>query len=199
VAALISPWLDRFTTNQVLLHVGIGVGWLEESVPNSLKHLDCIAVDFSTTMARSTKKRLPWLEVIIADGEALPFRRESLDGLILNRAVKFVSVPQIFSQAGYALKKNGTIAVIFDCRDTLFQRFLERMHRPYDTTLKSSYLIRMLRQHNFHFVSCDSATAFPLHRFWRLPIFVYPVLGFIDNTLKSGRISVMFGLKVPKE
>jgi ubiquinone/menaquinone biosynthesis C-methylase UbiE len=199
VAGLVEPWLKLFKRDQTIMHAGIGFGWLEESLSYAPVDLNYIGVDLSAKMAHSTKKRLPWIDMVIADAEALPFRIGSLDAIIINRLIKFLESHRVFGEANRTVKDGGAIAVIFDCDDTVHERFFKRIQRPYDITQRSAVLMYRLSEQNFQTIICAPATWFPLHpsvrALWCVPYPIYRLLGLFDNIMKHGRITVIFGLK----
>jgi ubiquinone/menaquinone biosynthesis C-methylase UbiE len=198
-AFLVSPWLRNFKKEQVILHLGCGVGWLEESVSRSSADLSYVGVDFSPKMARSIKKRFPWIQMVIADVDALPFRSSCVDGIIVNRVIKYVSARRVFSQANKIVKDNGSIIVIFDRSDILIERFLRGIHRSYETAYRTSDILHLLAEQNFLIVAFASLINLPLFVYYYLPKSCCPLLSFVDKIVETGRITVIFGLKDQKK
>ncbi len=196
IGRFFSSWFKNFQKNHVILHIGCGAGWLEETVSFPPNEWNYVALDFSTKMARSTKKKFPWAEVVNADADFLPFKPCAFDAIIINRCIKFVSVNRLFSQANSVVKNGGSLAVIFDCRDTLVERFFKRINRFCDITQKSSHMINSLNEHGFCSLICAPATMFPTQFITRVPPIFYRLLEFIDKNMKRGRITVIFGKKI---
>lgn len=195
IAELFLPWLKSYKKGNLVLHVGCGVGWLEKTLPLTHSDSDYIAVDFSIKMAHKMKTQFPEIEVVVADGEYLPFRSSSLDRVIVDRFFKYCCVNRVFSEVDRVCRNQGSIAVIFDCADSVFQRLLELVNKPYDVTCKSMELIKAINKYNIQKTSCSAATTFPIHRFWNFPQLIYLLIGYFDKAVKQGRISVFFGKK----
>lgn len=203
IVTYVSLWLRNFQKDCVILNVGCGPGWLEKSVWRNLRNSTFVAMDISLKMARLTKNQVPWLDVIVADAEALPFRSNTIDAIFSGRAIKWFSASRFLDQANQVLTDGGSIGLVFDSGDALWVRFLERLGLTVDPgnhrrNTRTSELASKFGKLDLKVLSITPIAIFPPFVFLHLPSSLYGVLSFLDRPLKGGRFTFLTGKKIRK-
>jgi len=166
---------ERYMT---VLNVGCGTGWLEGSLAffdnRFMQNTQFVSLDIAVGMAKTVKKLSPWVEAVVADGEALPFRPGSFDAIVSSRAIKFMRPWRFLSGVKEVLSRDGFLLVIYDCGDALWVRFLERVGFPVDVgidsrTLRTRELLSMLRNVGFDYLASFPVTSLSLSIFSYVP------------------------------
>jgi hypothetical protein len=197
IRRIVLPCLKNLDRKDMVLHVGCGPGWLEKAI-HSTNVSTYIALDFSSKMAQLTKRENPWVESIVADCEALPFRSQSFKVIIINRVIKYVSASKIFKQIKLLLTDEGLVAVVFDSGEALWKRIAERAGIRFwglrNKNWRSSEIRGSLSDQDFKVIRRIPITRLGdfwfFSRLWRLcPTF----FEFLDLFLKNGSITVIFG------
>lgn len=82
----------RPASSELILDVGTGSGRIAREILLNTK-ANVIGIDIGRSNIKSSKARarnLSWYEVVIADGQYMPFREDSFDGIICIRALKYL-------------------------------------------------------------------------------------------------------------
>ena len=100
----------KLQPDDAVLIIGAGTG----SDFDLLAGSRIIAVDASTSMLKRSRKRAKRnrVEVLLADGEELPFRDETFDAAVLHLVLTVTPVPQaLLAETGRVLRVGGRVAV----------------------------------------------------------------------------------------
>jgi SAM-dependent methyltransferase len=199
VVSRLLNFLNTYVDNAVaVLDIGCGPGWLEKCLfPNMSSGTIFVSLDISRKMAEATHKFVPQVNVIVADGENLPFRTESFDLIITSRCIKFMNLSRMIKEAKRVLRSGGIVIVVFDCGDAFWVKLLERLGILVDVggknrTLRTEELRSKLNIGGLSFVKASGITAFPLSIFGYIPKFLIKLIGILDVPTALGpRINIV--------
>ena len=186
-----------------VLNVGSGPGFLERCLKDRFTDFNYVALDISLEMARLTKSTAPWLDVVLADAEALPFKTGSFEVILSSRAIKFFNVPKFLNEANEILSDEGSIGIIFDCGDALWIRAIELLGKKIDNgnqirTLRSYDLKTSLCEAGFNVSTIAHISMLPQSLFSHVPSSLFPILKFIDKPAFGNRIAFIASSKEQK-
>lgn len=124
--------------NSTVLDVGTNSGEFMKMLLSGDRNLKVKGIDVSEVAVKAAKEK--GLDVILGDGESLPFPDESFDYVILMEVLSHVHDPKkILLEAKRVLKQNGVL--IGSCPHKNLERVMwddKRMHRAYYTTYELS-------------------------------------------------------------
>src|SRR5262245_23608994 len=127
-----------------LLDVGCGTGRFIDFVKQTWPRLPCLGVDLSEAYVAEAKRHLKrwcWLNLVVANGEAIPVSDESQDAVTC--VFLFHELPphvrrKIFGEFGRVLKPGGRLVIIDSLQigdesdyDGLLELFPQNYHEPY--------------------------------------------------------------------
>lgn len=197
IVTLVSSLLSCFENKScVMLNVGCGTGLLEKALPLKSKKLYYIGVDIAPNMARATK--LYASDVVVADGELLPFRPNSFDVILSSRTIKYLNYFKFIAEVKRTLKSRGILALIFDSGDALWIRLIETIWGRttdggiYKTSLRTPHLSSLLSKLDFELTSVHPITLLPLMLFNHISPPLSEFLRHLDKPVKQGRITIVF-------
>jgi ubiquinone/menaquinone biosynthesis C-methylase UbiE len=160
-----------------------------------------VGLDISRKMAEATHKFVPQVNVIVADGENLPFRTESFDLIIASRCIKFMNLSRMIKEAKRVLRSGGIIIVVFDCGDGFWVKLLEKLGVLVDVgvhskTIRTQQLLLIMKRHQLKFVEEFHVTAMPLSLFAHIPPFMVRLVRKLDlPTVLGPRINILVAQK----
>src|SRR5712691_3770658 len=97
----------RFLTGHLVLQVGTATGRFTQLLPDVGFHY--VGIEISGPMAKTSHDRTHGLdrEVIIGDGECLPFQAGSFDNVLCVRSFHFLPNPRIFLEEAVRVLRNS--------------------------------------------------------------------------------------------
>ncbi len=130
----VNPIYWDIEDGSTVLDVGANSGEFMKMLVESGRNITVKGVDVSEVAVEAAKKK--GLDVILADGETLPFEDESFDYVVLMEVLSHVHDPKkILQEIKRVLKQNGTL--LGSCPHKNLEMIMweeKRMHRAYYTT-----------------------------------------------------------------
>jgi ubiquinone/menaquinone biosynthesis C-methylase UbiE len=127
-----------------LLDIGCGTGRLLDAAKQTWPRLPAVGIDLSEayiTEARRHLRRWGWLDLAVANGEAIPLRDESQDAvtsIFMMHELPPKVRRAIFRELARTLKRGGRLVVIDSLQfgdepdyDGMLARFPQNFHEPY--------------------------------------------------------------------
>lgn len=107
-----------------ILDVGCDGGTLLREIASAVQPGNVVGVDFSADAISYTKSQSPDFNVLIGDGERLPFRDSSFDAVFCTEVLEHVEQPQKLLGEMKRCLKDGGYGVIAVPQETLFFKFV---------------------------------------------------------------------------
>ncbi len=124
--------LSLFCRGPKVLNVACGSGRLLSFL--SEKGFEVVGIDFSKGMLNVAKKKTVGcrnLDLLIADAEFLPFRKDAFDEIVCSRAFKFFPSPlSALNEGSRVLRKSGKIILTLETSEPLWIRVGYKLRIP---------------------------------------------------------------------
>ena len=169
-----TTWLKKCS----VLQIGTATGRFTEFLPS--QGFEYCGIEISRNMARHAAKRCAGSEaqVIMGDGENLPFKSSSFENVLSVRSFHFIPAPNSFLKDAFrVLVPGGRLVVSFEVlfrATSLFQRIgLLSNPLPQRTYYFANRVVSLAERNGFNVVWVGKVTKMPLNFYWKLP---WPVL-----------------------
>ena len=108
-----------------LLDVGMGTGWFTEKLTHIFPAALIVGLDFAPGMIDVAKKAQGDFKIVQADGQALPFQKESFDIITSNLAYQWMGdLRKTFESCHETLQENGILSLTMFSYHTLNELFV---------------------------------------------------------------------------
>ena len=115
-----------------VLDVGCGPGALTAELASRLGTTQVVAADPSEPFVQACRSRLPGVEVVVTDGETLPFEDAAFDAVLAQLVVNFMPDPEagVREMVRVARSGGGIASCVWDYRGemTLLRAFWDAAH-----------------------------------------------------------------------
>ena len=127
-------------SNQKILDIGIGTGYLTQRIKLRYPDLQIYGLDLAFGMLNKTRQKVPQAMLIQADAKDLPFKSETFDTVLSNLAYQWVrDLAGALQQVKKVLKNKGVFYFTIFCENTL-RELREVIFELSDSDLKDKQL-----------------------------------------------------------